>query len=290
MMAMRYDFFHTLREMFIMGCNVGLRLGIAVWLLTSLGCNDPKTSTSTGGQGSSHASPPPSGIMAGGQSDAKMVAAADYSILFVGNSHTGHHHLPGLVCDLIRFRHPDKTAYAHFIPVMFLDAAALDPICREELATRPWKYAVFQAQKISLSGKHDDSRQEGIAIAKLAKGRGVKVFYYAEWGIKGVPGDGLRHEKVYREMAREAEVEVAAVGRAWDLALAKRPDLPLYEADGNHQSATGAFLTACVLFSRITGDSPLPLSGYPYQPIAASDRAFLSEIAAKAVAEPSTEP
>ena len=36
-------------------------------------------------------------------------------------------------------------------------------------------------------------------------------------------------------------------GEMADLALAEKPDLRLYEADGNHQSSLGAFLTACIL-------------------------------------------
>src|SRR4051812_44458697 len=41
----------------------------------------------------------------GGQPDPESVRAADYSVLFVGNSHTTGHDLPTLVCKLIQFRH-----------------------------------------------------------------------------------------------------------------------------------------------------------------------------------------
>jgi len=46
-----------------------------------------------------------------GPSDVEQVRAADYSILFVGNSHTMMHDMPGLVGKMIRFRHPDKKVY-----------------------------------------------------------------------------------------------------------------------------------------------------------------------------------
>jgi hypothetical protein len=217
-------------------------------------------------------------------SDPDKVRAADYSVLFVGNSHTTFHGLPDLVGEMIRFRHPDKTVYTHTQVVVFLEDAANQPGVREEIETRPWKAVVLQAQKISVSGKVDYPRDAGIALATRARERGAAVLFYSEWGLQGKEGDGERNEEIYRAMADEAGVGVAAVGRAWDLALAGRPDLPLYSPDGNHQSALGAFLTACVLVGRITGDSPAALAEFPYPHASAEDRKFLAEVAAKSLA------
>jgi hypothetical protein len=87
-------------------------------------------------------------------------------------------------------------------------------------------------------------------------------------------------------MAVEAGVGVAAVNRAWDIALAARPEMPLHDSDGNHQSPTGAFLTAAFLYGRLTGESPADLAVFPYDPVAPADRVFLADAAAKALAEP----
>ncbi len=220
------------------------------------------------------------------RSDAAQVRAADVSILFVGNSHTSGHNLPKLVSDMIRFRHPEKTTYSHVVSVAFLEDAARTPACREEIESRPWKFVVLQAQKISVSGKHEYSRAEGIELAKLAKGRGATVHFFCEWGLQGVPDNGPRQEKVYHEMATEAGARVAAVNRAWDAALAARPELPLFEFDGNHQSATGAFLTAAYLYGALSGESPAPLGAFPYDAVSADDRAFLANAAATALAKP----
>ncbi len=219
-----------------------------------------------------------------GRSDAEKVRSADVSILFVGNSHTSSHNLPNLVCEMIRFRHPEKTTYSHVLGVGFLEDVARGPHYREEIETREWKFVVLQAQKISASGKHEYSRKEGIDFAKAAKARGANVYFYCEWGLKGVPDNGPQQEKVYREMATEAGVNVAPVNRAWDIALAAWPELPLYEGDGNHQSATGAFLTAAFLFGKLTGESPAPLAAFPYPAVSDADRAFLAASAAKALA------
>lgn len=243
---------------------------VAVAVLFLVGCGGAKVPTPT---------------TRGGASDAAAVRAADMSVLFVGNSHTGMHDLPTLVCDMVRFLHPMKTTHAHYVGCGFLEDAARSPACKEEVENRPWTHVVLQAQKISMSGKHEYSRAEGIDLAKSAKANGAAVVFYPEWGLKGVAGDGTRQEKVYREMARDAGVAVAPVARAWDLALAERPELPLHDADGNHQSPTGAFLTACVLAGRLTGADPTALAGFEYPGVSEANRRFLAAIAAKALAE-----
>ena len=219
-----------------------------------------------------------------GPSDPARVRAADYSILFVGNSHTALENLPNLVADMVRALKPGKTAHTHVLMVGFLEDAGRDGRYTQEIESRPWKYVVLQAQKISMSGKHNYSRTEGIDLAKLAKDRGATVLYYPEWGRKGVAGDGAKQEQVYREMARDAGAGLAPVATAWDLALAGRPDLPLHAADGNHQSAVGAFLTAAVLAGRLTGESPARLADFPYPAVNEADRKYLAEAAARALA------
>ena len=46
----------------------------------------------------------------------------------------------------------------------------------------------------------------------------------------------------------------------------------------------GAFLTACVLYGRLTGDSPGGLAGVPYASAGEADRRYLADAAARAVA------
>jgi hypothetical protein len=210
--------------------------------------------------------------------------ASDFSILFVGNSHTIMHNVPAIVRKMILSRFPDRRVFTATVGVAFLDDAAKDGSFKQRLDSRPWTHVVLQAQKISQSGRFHYSRLEGIDMARLARSHGASVIFYSEWGLRGVPGDGMRNEKIYGEMAKAAGAAVAPVGRAWDLALARRPDSPLYSPDGNHQSQTGAFLTACVLFGRLTGESPAVLASFPYPGTTEKDRKLLTQAAADALA------
>jgi len=55
----------------------------------------------------------------------------------------------------------------------------------------------------------------------------------------------------------QEELTIVPVGPAWQAALNSRPDLELYASDGIHPSALGVYLSACVLYASITGESPL---------------------------------
>jgi len=251
-----------------------VRYGLAWFALALLlGCGQspqvPSSRTST--------------AFADGKSDLESVRAADISILFVGNSHTTHHGLPDLVEKMIQFRHPSKKVVTHVIGTAFLEDAATNQLLLDEIDSRPWKFVVLQAQKISMSGRFRYSQTEGIDLAKRAKAKGATVFYFSEWGRKDITNDAEGNEAIYREMAKAADVNVVCVGRAWDLALAERPELPLHEADGNHESADGAFLTACVLVGRLLNQSPAPLAAFPYRDMSEADRQFLAEKAAKSL-------
>ncbi len=216
-------------------------------------------------------------------SDLEQVKAADISVLFVGNSHTHFNDLTDTVAAMIRHRRPGKTVLVGGVMCGFLEHAADDPLCRAEIETRPWKHVVLQAQQISESGKFVYSQAEGIELASTARGRGATVHFYAEWGLRGKPGDGPRTEAIYQEMAKASGTTVAPVGRAWDLALAEKPDLPLYAPDGNHQTDVGAFLTAAVLFAAVTGDDPLTLAEFDYPKADPATRQLLLAAASKAV-------
>lgn len=214
-------------------------------------------------------------------SDASEIAKADIRILFVGNSHTSYHGLPDLVCRMVRQARPSKTVSFSVVPVSHLDDATINPRVKAEIEFRPWTHVVLQAQKISMSGKYRYSTEEGIDLARRAKAKGAAVSFFAEWARRGEADERERTETIYSEMAKETGTSVIPVGRAWDAALAKRPDMPLHAEDGNHESAMGAFLTACVIAGRLLDVSPKGFATVEVADLSTADRAFLSEMAAQ---------
>jgi hypothetical protein len=182
---------------------------------------------------------------------------------------------------MIQFRQPGKTYCSRYIPVGFLEDAARNDSVTSAISNEPWKFVVLQAQKISMSGKYKYSQKEGIDLAKSAKEKGARVFFFSEWGRRDVPGDGVVQESIYQEMAAAAGVRVAPVGRAWDLALTAKPSLGLFDADGNHESVFGAFLTACVFYGLLTDGDPAELAGFDHLGLSKEDRTILANAASK---------
>jgi hypothetical protein len=210
------------------------------------------------------------------RSDPEAVRAADVRILFIGNSHTHMHALPDLVGKLIAFRHPEKKVTTHALFVGYLDDAVSNPAYLGEIESRPWTHVVLQAQKISTSGKVRYAQDAGIELARRAIARGAAVYYFSEWGLKGRPDNGPHHESIYREMAAATGAHVIPVGRAWEQALAEDPALPLYEPDGNHESPTGTFLTACTIAAALMDEDPEPLAAFDHP---AADEQVRKELA-----------
>ncbi len=273
--------------------------------LASLACDSSPAGKATTEPGAAATADAPSAASAVGTPAFDLAGPFDLSLLFVGNSHTFMHDLPNLVRRMIEFRRPGARVLAFAVCVGHLDDVANDPSAGRALAARPWTHVILQAQKISTSGRYTYSRQEGIDFARRARLTGAAVVFFSEWGLEGKPGDGQRNERIYREMADAANatpltvpgkaariagaasqpagsspVRVAPVGRAWDLALNRHPGLRLYASDGNHQSDVGAFLTACVLYAIITGDSPEMLEAFEYAAAEATTRSQLCDAAA----------
>lgn len=210
-----------------------------------------------------------------GRSDASRARAANMRILFIGNSHTMSHDMPNLICRMVAHLKPDARIYGHSIGVAFLEDVASHPTLKPEFNERTWDYVILQGQKISTSGRFTYDRGAGIALAEQARLHGAQVYFFSEWGMQGQPENGPRHEAVYAEMASAAKVGLIRVGRAWDRALARNPDLPLFESDGNHQSKTGAFLTASTIASQLAEAPAGALSTFPWPELDEPTRASL---------------
>jgi hypothetical protein len=213
-----------------------------------------------------------------GPSEAELLAA-DVRILFVGNSHTSYQNLPAIVCSMVRHAKPGTTVAHQMVFVSHLEDAGSNPMIRAEVERRPWTHVILQAQKVSMSGRYTYPTLDGIELAKAAKAKGAATYYFAEWGRKGVADERERTETIYQEMALAAGVTVIPVGRVWDAALAEDPEWALHDADGNHESPTGAYLTALVLASTIAGEPAAACAGVDAADLPAVERLTLAEIA-----------
>ena len=88
---------------------------------------------------------------------------------------------------------------------------------------------------------------------------------------------------------------LAPAGDAWHVALVAHPGLPLYGKDGYHPSEMGSFLTALVIYQRLTGRDPRTLAPHAFSsgnlwPMGADTLGWLGAAAAAANAATAPSP
>ncbi len=174
-------------------------------------------------------------------------------LLFLGNSHTARHDVPGTVERLLRGLEPDSEIRAVLGPgSMHLDERGEDAETLESVAAQPWDFVVLQAQNYSLSGCCDYPTTGAETLVRLVRERGAVPVLYAEWARRGID-ETDRIVETYQRITEGRPACLPPVPEAFDIALRRDPGLVLHAEDGNHSSDAGAYLASTVLASAISG-------------------------------------
>jgi hypothetical protein len=208
---------------------------------------------------------------------------ADVMLLFMGNSHTSANDLTGTVAQMVRIGRPERTVAAVEAPGwMFLEQRVQDAASMQLLRSRDWSFVILQAQKYSTSGQFTYSTEEAKQLVRAAREQHALPVLFPEWPRRGID----ETQRIYDLHVSIAQVEpacVAPIGQAWDLALARHPNLVLHASDGNHSAPAGAFLTALVLYATITQKSVADLPTLTIPDVDAMTQSLLRAIAQEAV-------
>jgi hypothetical protein len=203
-----------------------------------------------GGAGAPDAPPPPPPPPA---------SKADVQILMMGNSHTAANGLPVMVAAMVRAAWPGRSVEAVEAPVwMFLQQRAADPASLELLRSTRWRFVVLQAQEYSSSGQFTYPIDGAVALVRQSRAIGALPILFPEWPRAGIH-ETQRIYELHLSIAREAPACVPPIPQAWDLSLARNPDVVLHAPDGNHAAAAGSLLAAMVITATMTGISPAAL-------------------------------
>lgn len=206
-------------------------------------------------------------------------AAANISVLMFGNSHTVANGLPGMLATMLRAGRPGKTvAVVAADGYLTLEERMNHAASRAQLDSQKWSALVLQNQAYSTSGLFDYSITDAVEWVRLARLKGTLPVMFPEWPRRGID----ETERIYGLHVRIAKLQpacVAPIPQAFDLALERFPTLALHADDGNHSSPTGAFLAAMVLYSTLTGESPLGLPLFAQYPFSAEVQANLRKVA-----------
>ena len=204
-------------------------------------------------------------------------------MLFMGNSHTSVNDVPGLVMRMVRAAWPDRTVEAVTAPAwMSLEDRAHDPASLALLRSRPWTFVVLQAQDYSSSGLYSYPIDGAVALVGESRKAGALPILFPEWPRRGI-NETQRIYDLHLSIAREAPACVPPIPQAFDLAIARNPELVLWAEDGNHSAPAGAFLAALVISATMTGVAPDTLPAFPNVNVDAATQAKLRSAAAETV-------
>ncbi len=99
----------------------------------------------------------------------------------------------------------------------------------------------------------------GKKFDELNKKVGAKTFLYLTWARVFDPYMQQTITQEYSKLAQSIDATIVPVGPAWERAKSLRPELALHDGDKTHPSPLGSYLSACVFYGALTGQSPLGL-------------------------------
>lgn len=210
-------------------------------------------------------------------------ANADITLLMMGNSHTSVNDLPETLAAMVRTARPGKTVAVAVAPgYMFLEERIANAPTMTLLRGQRWTFVILQAQKYSTSGQFSYSTTEAEELIRISRQQGALPVMFPEWPRRGV-AETARIYDLHTSIAAKEPACVAPIGQAWDRALARYPSIVLHHIDGNHSAPAGAYLTALILYTTLTGNSPTAVPDLPVAGVDSVTQGQLRTIAAETV-------
>ena len=193
--------------------------------------------------------------------------------MFIGNSYTSTHDLPGMVARLARSRGRNVFVESLAGGGMALHQHLAAQGTALALRSRSWSHVVLQEQSIlpALPGEREGWMFPAVRrLAAMARAQGAEPVLYltwarrdvlAEFGFRDLPHLQAALAEGYLAIGDEIGAAVAPVGPAWLAAAARGFDCWL--AEGSHPTVTGTYLAACVLYATLFREDPSGLPALP---------------------------
>ncbi len=181
-----------------------------------------------------------------------------YDILFIGNSLTYVHDIPSIIQNMIT-SDGGYMVYSQDTPggSYLQDHEAMFNMYIGKYA---FSHVILQGQSYEPIDKKEAFLETMEKFGKQAKAIGAQVIVYESWAYDRESYKGLtRYEMTeqlklsYEEAANRIGAKITRSGEAFKLFEETYGRTPSLYQDMNHQSLYGAYLSACVHYSTITG-------------------------------------
>jgi hypothetical protein len=180
------------------------------------------------------------------------------AILFIGNSYTYENDVPGLVQALaIAAGSPVAVETVANPDYALIDHWNGGSSARSEIAKGGWKYVVLQQGPSSVEVNRDTLRLATKLFDADIRKIGATTALFSAWPQQDRRVDFPRAIESYQIAARDVNGVFLPVAAAWIEAWNRDSTIGLYAGDGLHASTAGSYLTALVIFAKLTGKSPI---------------------------------
>ena len=153
----------------------------------------------------------------------------------------------------------------------------------KKIRTGSFHYVVLQDQSQAAYRLQNEMKTCGAKFVREIRAGGAEPIFYCTWArdpqsdTGKIRGTQAQITAAYWALAQEHHALFAAVGPAWEKALAAQPGLRLHADDGSHPNGAGCYLSMCVFYALLTGKNPAGLP--PPAGLAASDTTRLQQAA-----------
>jgi hypothetical protein len=93
--------------------------------------------------------------------------------------------------------------------------------------------------------------------SQIVANYGARPIFFMSWAYKDKPEMTAQLAEAYTAAGNANDALVIPAGLAFARAIAKRPDLELYQPDKRHPSLAGTYLAAATVFAALTKNSPV---------------------------------
>jgi hypothetical protein len=167
-------------------------------------------------------------------------------VLFIGNSLTAGHDVPGLVQAMAEL-HGVNLQVTMMAPGGYAIEDHWNDGNQRLLETGNYHVVVLQQGPSTLFASQANLRQWAITWANHARRFGARPALYMVWPVRGQDNGFALVSQSYRNAAIAADTAIFPAGEAWQQAMAIEPTIALYEADDLHALPAGSFLAAMVI-------------------------------------------
>jgi len=188
------------------------------------------------------------------------------NVLFIGNSYTYYNNLPHIVSIMsdstdIKLMTKKSTLGGSWLHEHWNSKRNLKT--REILAKEKFDIVVLQEYSMGSIQQPDSLRKYVRQFAKLVRQSGAEPMLFLVWAREKVPQYQAELDDPHQFVAKENNMMLIPVGKAWEMARTYRPTAPLFDLDGTHPADLGTFLSAAVIVGAITGQVPKTVTTSP---------------------------